>query len=403
MDQIAEIKKRSKSVSEECQELSNSQMKMQENVSEVKTYLRKIQIRIEHVQEITTISEKKNEELKNELVSAKSEITVLKNSVLPMKLKTEPNIDLRKMDEKYSELEKLFALSQKENEKTLSNFLESNRLLCEAMNKYADAQETEKILNAKIEACENEIVTLKSKAKFQNELSEKARDNDFTNDRRNIITESKETQTLKDIMDENCSENIIAESDLLENVNNKNSISNQFNETEHFPNNICTHTTNEANPPEQVSNKFPSFKENVTASLGTSMKRKLSLIDDDESELSRKKLFCSANVVNPKNDWESENQVHRMFSPLIEDEKSIPSSINSLDDIGLSQGKQENEEFNKSANVDIIREENNGIQVEVETVDVTSVQMNLKDLKVSDSGSTSTREEVDDCIHVREK
>ncbi|GBL89630.1 hypothetical protein AVEN_104594-1 [Araneus ventricosus] len=404
MDQIAEIKKRSKSVGEECQELSTTQTKMLENVSEMKIYLRNIEIRIEHVQEVTAISEKKNGELKNELVSAKSEITMLRNSALPVKQKTEQNPDLRKFNEKYSELEKLFALSQKENEKMLNNFLESNRLLCEAMDKYADAQETEKILNAKIETYENEILLLKRKEEdLENELAKNKGENDFTKANRIVDTECKETQTLNDIPTGSCSENTNIV-DLLENENFKPSVSDKPTKTELSSNKTHDNTASETTLTLQVLNKFTSFKENGTAIFGAVMKRKLSLMDDDESEGQPKKLFCSANVIDTKSVWEIENQVHRLFRPLIEDEKSIPSSFNSLDDIGLSQEKQENEEFNKSVNVDTMREDNNGIQIdEVQTIDVTSVQMNLKELKVCDSGATPNKGQNDSCIQGKEE
>ncbi|GFQ77525.1 hypothetical protein TNCT_388561 [Trichonephila clavata] len=63
------------------------------------------------------------------------------------------------MEERNLELENLLLLSRKENEKTLNNLSESNKLLCEFMDKYADAQEVEKSLNTEIKHYKKEMKT----------------------------------------------------------------------------------------------------------------------------------------------------------------------------------------------------------------------------------------------------
>ncbi|GFX43932.1 uncharacterized protein TNCV_4112111 [Trichonephila clavipes] len=372
--QMTEIRKRIKSISEECQELTNTQTKTLGNVSEAKKYLTNTNLRIEHVQKIVSITEKRNEELKKELVMVKSEFTVLKNSSLPAQLKTQKNDELKKLEERNLELENLLLLSRKENEKTMNNFLESNKLLCEYMDKYTDAQEVEKSLNTEIEQCKDEMKTrvlreeeLKNLIKYQgnfNSIKEQTLMN----------LKSKETQTSCDCLEEICPEN--------------NSIagSPQANEDENFvAQNIIdtiiskekdSISLNKSNEIGGTSNTFLVFTDDETTTLRTAMKRKLNWMDEVVTAPSKKPL------IGVENDhWAFENQVLRT---LDDDDKSIPSSFNSVED-GEQQSQDANKELPKSENVtSAIENDQCNRDGEIEMNDLVNVQMNLKGLKVCD-------------------
>ncbi|GIY02051.1 uncharacterized protein CDAR_229431 [Caerostris darwini] len=368
VDQIAEIRKRTKAVGEECKELVNNQTKMVENVTEAKKYLKEIELRIDHLIRVVSIIEAKNKELKKDLVAARCEITMLKNSTLSTGQIIQDNTELKK--------------------KTMSNFLESNKLLCEMMNKYADAQEKEKEMNIKIETHESEAVMLKQRVgELQNELS-KNKENCNFNEKHSLMKNSVETQTSN----ENHSEGILVAAGISESVtDNCNSLN-----TSSATNTECINVTKKDHNTDTGIEKrlisssmcnlavFKSVSETVT--FKTIMKRKFDLIDEDEVQPPTKKLLSDMTCLGTETKWAIENQEHRKFQSFMDDEKSIPSSINSTDGFEQSQEKQVIEEFNKSVNADnMVKVTDNVQDGEVESIDLINVQMNLKELKVCDA------------------
>ncbi|PRD26860.1 UNVERIFIED_CONTAM: hypothetical protein NCL1_36944 [Trichonephila clavipes] len=154
---------------------------------------------------------------------------------------------------------------------------------------------------------------------------------------------SKETQTSCDCLEEICPEN--------------NSIagSPQANEDENFVTQNIIDTIiskekdsislNKSNEIGGTSNTFLVFTDDETTTLRTAMKRKLNWMDEVVTAPSKKPL------IGVENDhWAFENQVLRTLEPLGDDDKSIPSSFNSVDD-GEQQSQDANKELPKSENV----------------------------------------------------
>ncbi|GFY72124.1 uncharacterized protein TNIN_87911 [Trichonephila inaurata madagascariensis] len=345
--QMTEIRKRIKSISEECQELTNTQTKTLDN--------------------------------EKCIFFPRSEFTVLKNSSLPTQLKTQKNDELKKLEERNLELENLLLLSRKENEKTLNNFLESNKLLCEYMDKYTDAQEVEKSLNIEIEQYKNKMKTrdlreeeLKNLIKYQE---------NFNSIKEQTLTNYKsKTQTSCDCLEETYSENnsITGSSQANE---DENSVTQNIIDTIISKDSI---SLNKSNAIEETSNTFSVFTDDETTTFRTAMKRKLNLMDEDEVvTTASKKPFIGVE----NGHWAFENQVLRTIEPLGNDDKSIPSSFNSVDDgEQQSQEKHVSKELSKSENaMSVIENDKCNRDGEIEMNDLVNVQMNLKDLKVCDA------------------
>ncbi|GFQ77527.1 uncharacterized protein TNCT_388571 [Trichonephila clavata] len=189
---------------------------------------------------------------------------------------------------------------------------------------------------------------------------------------------STETQTSCDCLEETCSEsNSIARN--LHANKEENSI------TQNTINTIISKekdsiSINKSNEMEETSNTFLVFTDDEIMTFRTTMKRKLNLMDEDEVVTApSKKPFIGAENGN----WAFE---HRTIEPLGDDDKSIPSSFNSVDDgEQQSQQKHVSKVLLKSANVLIVMENDKcNRDGEVEANDLVNVQMNLKDLKVCD-------------------
>ncbi|GIY24896.1 uncharacterized protein CEXT_250571 [Caerostris extrusa] len=263
------------------------------------------------------------------------------------------------------------------------------------MNKYANAQEKKKEMNIKIEKHENEAVMLKHRVgELQDELS-KNKENCNFNEKHSMMKNSIETQTSN----EKHSESILVAAGISESVtdNCNSSITPSATNTE-----FINVTKKDPSPDTGIEKNlisstmcnlavFKSVSETVT--FKTIMKRKFESIDEDEVQPPAKKLLSNMTSLGTETNWAIENQEHRMFQSFMDDEKSIPSSINSTDDFEQSQEKQAIEEFNKSVNADNTAKETDKIQDgEVESIDLTNVQMNLKELKVCDAEVFGSKE-----------
>ncbi|GFU25128.1 uncharacterized protein NPIL_394011 [Nephila pilipes] len=251
------------------------------------------------------------------------------------------------------------------------------------MNKYADAQETEKFLNSKIEDYENKMKRWELKEEeLTKNLTKYQGDLEVPKERALVNFSVTETQTSRDSLEEIYFENNPVTGVPLEGVKETSVSQNKINaiildET----NSILLNKTNETEEVgrNETSNNFKVFADSETPTFRAVTKRKLNLMDEDEVVTTpSKKPF-----LRKENNWATENQVHREFRPLIDDDKSFPSSFNSVDDI--EQEKQVNEEFSGSVNVGTVAENGKSRRDgEVEINDLVNVELNLKDLKVCD-------------------
>nr|XP_042898779.1 J domain-containing protein DDB_G0295729 [Parasteatoda tepidariorum] len=349
--QIVEIRNRLKELTHEREKLRTSQEMVMSNIKETKVEFCKFDQSHKHLMECIAITENLNKDLKKELVSCRSELTMSKSST-PVPLQ-ENNSDSERVicQKRIIELEKLFLQSRKENEKTLNNLVESNNRLCSFINKCAELREIEKTLSLKTENYEKEFEILQNKLDEQVIELERLR---LENTRAQVIKEVEEAQTQTEL---EIDEKAFPRTDT--------STSKQF-ENKYISEN-------------EKLDVFPLLKNKIDIDV-------LNIQPNEANEVSKRKRHvafventdnCDQPFKKPCSERNFVNQMHVEHDNDLSLPSSMDSSQNSViccdDNIGISK----NSKYENSFTGDIVVNE-------TDAKELMNVEKNLKNLQVFD-------------------